>query len=46
MHPSHVPAVKQRVLNSDVKAIKPMVDRMRRADDPDKLVALLDRLNA
>ena len=46
MHPAHVPAVKQRVLTSDVGAIKPIVDRMRRTDSPAKLAALMDRLNA
>ncbi|MBE7523271.1 MAG: phosphoenolpyruvate--protein phosphotransferase [Burkholderiales bacterium] len=46
MHPAHVPAVKQRVLTSDVGAIKPIVDRMRRTDSPAKLAALMDKLNA
>jgi phosphotransferase system enzyme I (PtsI) len=46
MHPAHLPAVKQRVLTSDVSAIKPIVDRMRRTDSPAKLAALLDKINA
>ena len=46
MHPAHVPAVKQRVLTSDVAAVRPIVDRMRRTDSPANLAALLDRLNA
>ncbi len=46
MHPSHLLRVKQRVLQSDVAAGTAMVERIRRADDPAKLVALLDRLNA
>ncbi len=46
MHPAHVPAVKQRVLTSDVSSIKPIVDRMRRTDSPEKLAALLEKLNA
>lgn len=46
MHPAHVPAVKQRVLTSDVGAIKPIVDRMRRTDSPAKLASLMDKLNA
>jgi phosphotransferase system enzyme I (PtsI) len=45
MHPAHVPGVKQRVLTSDVPQISGIVDRMRRTDDPAKLIALLDRLN-
>ena len=46
MHPAHVPSVKQRVLTSDVSALRPIVDRMKRTDSPAKLAALLDRLNA
>jgi phosphotransferase system enzyme I (PtsI) len=46
MHPAHVPTVKQRVLTSDVAAIKPVVDRIRRTDAPAKLAALIDKLNA
>jgi len=46
MHPAHVPAVKQRVLTSDVAAIHPVVDRMKRTDSSVKLAGLLDKLNA
>ncbi|CAG1005951.1 Phosphoenolpyruvate-protein phosphotransferase [Burkholderiales bacterium] len=46
MHPADLPAVKQRVLTSDVAASRPIVDRMKRTDSPVKLAALLDRLNA
>jgi phosphoenolpyruvate-protein phosphotransferase (PTS system enzyme I) len=46
MHPSHLLAVKQRVLTTDLTTIRPIVARMRRTEDPAKLVALLDRLNA
>ncbi len=45
MHPAHLLTVKQRVLNSDVATIMPMVNRMRRTDDAAKLAAMLDRLN-
>jgi phosphotransferase system enzyme I (PtsI) len=45
MHPAHLLAIKQRVLTSDLNAISPIVDRMRRTDDPAKLAALLERLN-
>jgi phosphotransferase system enzyme I (PtsI) len=45
MHPAHVLTVKQRVLTSDVTASKPLIARMRRTDDPAKLIALLDRIN-
>ena len=46
MHPAHLLTVKQRVLTSEVAAIKPVVDRMRRADDPVKMMQLLEKLNA
>ena len=45
MHPSHLLAVKQRVLQTDVTAGAPIIERIRRVDEPDKLTALLDRLN-
>ncbi len=46
MHPAHVPAVKQRVLTSRVAGVKPVVDRIRRLDHPDKIRQALDKLNA
>jgi len=46
MHPAHLLSVKQRVLTTEVASAKPVVDRMRRQDDPQKLAALLDKLNA
>ncbi len=46
MHPAHILAVKQRVLTSEIAAIKPLVDRVRRADDPAKIAALIERINA
>jgi phosphotransferase system enzyme I (PtsI) len=46
MHPSLLLGVKQRVLQSDVAATQALVDRIRRTDEPDKLVALIEKLNA
>ncbi|MDQ2962074.1 MAG: phosphoenolpyruvate--protein phosphotransferase [Pseudomonadota bacterium] len=46
MHPAHLLAIKQRVLASDIGVAKPFVRRMRRTDEPAKLVALLEKLNA
>jgi phosphotransferase system enzyme I (PtsI) len=46
MHPSHLLDVKQRVLQTDVAASQALVDRIRRAEEPDKLAALIDKLNA
>jgi phosphoenolpyruvate-protein phosphotransferase (PTS system enzyme I) len=45
MHPAHLLSVKQRVLTSDVGKIVPMVERMRRNDDQNKLALLLEKLN-
>ena len=46
MHPAHLLTVKQRVLTSEVAAAKPVVDRIRRADDPARIAALVEKLNA
>ncbi len=46
MHPAHLLEVKQRVLTSEVAAAKPIVDRIRRADSPERISLLVDKLNA
>ena len=46
MHPAHLLTVKQRVLTSDVGEARRFVERMRRSDEPAKLIALLGKLNA
>jgi len=46
MHPAHLLTVKQRVLTSDVGEARPFVERMRRSDEPAKIIALLGKLNA
>ena len=46
MHPAHLLTVKQRVLTSDAGASKQLVDRIRRADSPDRVAALVEKLNA
>jgi phosphotransferase system enzyme I (PtsI) len=45
MHPAHLLEIKQRVLATDSRQVKPLVDRLRRMDDPAKIAAALDRLN-
>jgi phosphoenolpyruvate-protein phosphotransferase (PTS system enzyme I) len=45
MHPAHLLRVKQRVLQSEYATAKAIVDRIRRADESRKVVALLDKLN-
>ncbi|NDP43490.1 MAG: phosphoenolpyruvate--protein phosphotransferase [Aromatoleum sp.] len=46
MHPAHLLTIKQRVLTTNVAEIEAIVDRMRRIDDPARLSALLEKLNA
>ena len=46
MHPAHILEVKQRVLTSDVSEIRALVERMRRSDDPVRVAAMLERVNA
>jgi phosphoenolpyruvate-protein phosphotransferase (PTS system enzyme I) len=45
MHPAHLLTIKQRVLTSEVSTARPLVARMLKSDDPDKLSALLEKLN-
>jgi phosphotransferase system enzyme I (PtsI) len=46
MHPGHLLAIKQRVLTTEVARVRPLVEKMLRADDPVRLAALLEKLNA
>ncbi len=46
MHPAQLLTVKQRVLTSEVAAVKTLVDRIRRSDSPDKIAALVEKINA
>jgi len=46
MHPAHLLAVKQRVLMSSLPDIAPVVGRILKTDDPERLQALIERLNA
>jgi len=46
MHPAHLLAVKQRVLVTSLPDIAPLVARILKADDPEKLQMLMERLNA
>jgi phosphotransferase system enzyme I (PtsI) len=46
MHPAHILAIKHRVLTSDVGSLRPIIERMRRTENPAKLLDLLDKLNA
>jgi phosphotransferase system enzyme I (PtsI) len=46
MHPASVLEVKQRVLTTSLPDIAPVVARILKSDDPEKLVSLIDKLNA
>jgi phosphotransferase system enzyme I (PtsI) len=45
MHPANLLLVKQRVLMSSLEDIEPITAKILKADDPDKLRALVARLN-
>jgi phosphotransferase system enzyme I (PtsI) len=46
MHPNHVPAVKQRVLMSDIPPLEAITNKILRTDDPDKVAHYVKRLQA
>jgi phosphotransferase system enzyme I (PtsI) len=46
MHPAHLLAVKQRVLTTSIPDIAPIVARLLRTDEPEKLRLLIEKLNA
>ncbi len=46
MHPAHLLAVKQRVLGTSVADLSPIIAKILKADEPAKLQALMERLNA
>ena len=46
MHPAHLLAVKQRVLTTSIPDIAPTVARLLKTDEPEKMRALIEKLNA
>ncbi len=46
MHPASILAVKQRVLTTSLPDISSVVARVMKTDEPEKLVALIEKLNA
>ena len=46
MHPAHLLAVKQRVLTTSLPDITAIVARLLRTDEPDKMRALIEKLNS
>jgi phosphotransferase system enzyme I (PtsI) len=45
MHPAHLLHVKQQVLKSDLVHAKTLAEKLLRGDDPEKMQAILDKLN-
>ncbi|MGZ5096523.1 MAG: phosphoenolpyruvate--protein phosphotransferase [Usitatibacter sp.] len=45
MHPAHLLSVKQRVLATSLPDIAPTVARILKTDDPEKMQALIEKLN-
>ena len=46
MHPAHLLGVKQRVLTTSLPDIAPIVARILKTDEPEKMQALIEKLNA
>jgi len=46
MHPASILEVKQRVLTTSLPDIAPLVARVLKAEDPEKLITLVEKLNA
>src|SRR4051812_8691809 len=46
MHPAHLLTVKQRVLMTSLPDITPIVARILKTDEPEKMQALIEKLNA
>jgi phosphotransferase system enzyme I (PtsI) len=46
MHPANVLAVKQQVLTTNLDTIAPLISRMLRTEDPDRIADLLHQLNS
>ncbi|HUP98733.1 MAG TPA: phosphoenolpyruvate--protein phosphotransferase [Usitatibacter sp.] len=46
MHPAHLLSVKQRVLTTSIPDIAAIVARILRTDEPEKMAALIEKLNA
>jgi phosphotransferase system enzyme I (PtsI) len=45
MHPAHILSVKQRVLMTSLPDIAPVVARILKTDEPEKMQALIEKLN-
>jgi phosphoenolpyruvate-protein phosphotransferase (PTS system enzyme I) len=46
MHPANLLAVKQRVLSTSLPDIAPVIARILKTDEPDRMLSLLEKLNS
>jgi phosphotransferase system enzyme I (PtsI) len=46
MHPAHILAVKQQILRSQTEILEPMVAKLLRLGDPERIQAMLTKINA
>ena len=46
MHPAHLLSIKQQVLRTDLDEATQLANRMLKTDDPERLQALLERMNS
>jgi phosphotransferase system enzyme I (PtsI) len=46
MHPGHLLSVKQQVLRSDIEEVTQLANKMLKTEDPEKLIGLLEKMNA
>ncbi|MCW5622707.1 MAG: phosphoenolpyruvate--protein phosphotransferase [Burkholderiales bacterium] len=46
MHPAHLLSVKQQILRTDLEEVTQLANKMLKSDDPERLLALLERMNA
>ena len=46
MHPAHILSVKQQVLRSQTEALEPLAMKLMRLGDPERIQALLGKINA
>ena len=46
MHPAHLMAVKQQVMHSHMTSLSPLAGKMLKAGRPDRILALLEKINA
>jgi len=45
MHPAHLPAIKQVILKTSIPELQTLVKKILNTYDPEKLTALIERLN-